>query len=96
MNDLIYGDYKAEEIVKKRYPNIKIEDASDEIHRERFCAMFEDDEFDENEYLKFLLESGLSQISLQFQIASRSKDEIPKIRKALNELKKEKPELFKK
>jgi len=94
MDDLIYADYKAEEIVKKKYPNIKIEDASDEIHRERFGIQFDENEYDEHEYLKFLLESGLFQVSLQFQIMSKTKEDAPKISKVLEELKKEKPELF--
>ncbi len=94
MDDLIYANYKAEEIVKKKYPNIKIEDASDEIHRERFGIQFNEDEYDEHEYLKFLLESGLFQVSLQFQIMSKTKEDAPKISKVLEELKKEKPELF--
>ena len=40
MDDLIYADFKAEKIVEKKYPNIKIEDASDEIHLERFGIQF--------------------------------------------------------
>lgn len=96
MDDLIYADYKAEEIVKRKYPSIKIEDASDEIHRERFGIQFNEDEYNEHEYLKFLLESGLFQVSLQFQIMSKTKKDVPKISKALEELRKEKPKLFKK
>ena len=96
MDDLIYADYKAEEIVKRKYPSVKIEDASDEIHCERFGIQFDEDEYNEHEYLKFLLESGLFQVSLQFQIMSKTKKDVPKISKALEELKKEKPELFKK
>ncbi len=94
MDDLIYADYKAEKIVEKRYPNIKIEDASDMIHQERFGIQFNEDEYNEHEYLKFLLESGLFQVSFQFQVMSRTKEDIPKIHKALEELRKEKPELF--
>ena len=96
MDDLIYADLKAEEIVRKKYPNIKIEDASDEIHQERFGIQFDENEYDEHEYLKFLLESGLFRVSLQFQIMSKTKEDVPKISRALEELKKEKPELFKK
>ena len=95
MNDLIYANYEAEKIVEKKYPNIKIEDASDEIHQERFEIQFNEDEYNEHEYLKFLLESGLFQVSLRFQVMSKTKEDIPKISKALEELRKEKPGLFK-
>ena len=96
MDDLIYADCKAEELVKKKYPNVKIEDASDEIHQQRFGILFNESEYNEHEYLKFLLESGLFQVSLQFQVMSKTKEDVPKISKALEELKKEKPGLFKK
>ena len=46
--DLIYGPKEAEEVIKKKYPNAKITDASDYIHTERFECTIEgttDEEF---------------------------------------------------
>jgi len=96
MYDLIYADYNAQEILEKKYPNAKFEDASDEIHRNRFSVDIEEKECDEKDYLKFLLESGLFPVSFNFQLMKISKEHIHKINDAVKELKKEKPELFKK
>ena len=46
--DLIYGPREVEKVIKCRYPNAKIKDASDFIHTERFECEIEgvpDDEF---------------------------------------------------
>ena len=96
MYDLIYADYKAQEILEKRYPNAKFEDASDEIHHERFSIDIKESEYNERDYLKFLLESGLYSVSFDFQLMKVSKEYVHKINNAAKELKKEKPELFKK
>ena len=95
MYDLIYADYKAREILEKRYPNAKFEDASDEIHHERFSIDIKESEHNERDYLKFLLESGLYSVSFDFQLMKVSKEHVHKINNAAKELKKEKPELFK-
>lgn len=96
MYDLIYADYKAREILEKKYPNAKFEDASDEVHRERFSIDIKESEYNEKDYLRFLLESGLFPLSFDFQLMKASKEHAHKITKILKELKKEKPELFKK
>ena len=95
MYDLIYADYKAREILEKRYPKATFEDASDEVHHERFSIDIEESEYNERDYLKFLLESGLFSVSFDFQLMRHSKDQAHKINNAAKELKKEKPELFK-
>lgn len=96
MYDLIYADYKAQEILEKKYPNAKFENASDEVHCERFSIDIKESEYNERDYLKFLLESGLSSVSFDFQLMRASKEHVHKINNAAKELRKEKPELFKK
>jgi len=95
MYDLIYADYKAQKILEKRYPNAKFEDASDDIHRERFSIDIEESEYNERDYLKFLLESGLYSVSFDFQLMRVSEEHVHKINNAAKELREEKPELFK-
>lgn len=95
MYDLIYSGRNAWETIKKQYPEAKIEDASDMVHRERFSVTLDEKGFDENEYFKFLICSGLSQVSFSFKMSMVTKEKHPKIKRAFDELRKEKPELFK-
>jgi len=90
MYDLIYADKKAEEIIKKQFPNAKTKDASDYIHTERFEITMDGDMPDE--YIEFMLRSGLFELSLNIGLAltginKKAKDRIMGI---AGKLKKEK------
>jgi len=65
MKDLIYDSAARTEFLK-RYPDAKIEDASDFIHDSRFSVEFE--ETDKYEYLHWLVDNGLAEISMKFQL----------------------------
>ena len=68
MYDLIYGGKEVEIAFRNQYPNAKIEDASDDIHHERFTFVVKDEDYDEREYFKFLLLSGSWRFSFHFQV----------------------------
>ena len=83
MYDLIYGDKKAEELVRQEFPSAKIEDASDEVHTDRFSIQTDGDEMSD-EYIEFMLKTGLYRLSLNIGLANAGvnqqlKDRIIKI-----------------
>ena len=80
--DLIYCLQSEVQELLSLYPDAKIEDASDMVHEERFSFRVEDTE---KNYLKNLITSGASDISLVFQIAIHEKTAL--IKEILTELK---------
>jgi hypothetical protein len=58
MYDLIYAGHEVEDIIKAKYPQAKITDASDEIHTERF--EMELDGVTEDEFYPFALIKGFA------------------------------------
>lgn len=68
MYDLIYLDYygKATEILQEIWPEAKIEDASDFVHRERFAIEVTD--VAEEEFFKTIIREGMAEFSLGFQV----------------------------
>jgi len=66
--ELIYAGREVEDLIKKRYPEAKIRDASDEIHTERFeCEV----EADEEEFYIWAILEGYANTSLAFELMSR-------------------------
>ncbi len=90
ITDLIY-DYKALPIIKDRYPNVKIEDSTDDVHYGRFSVTLEEDV---TRWFKFLLKEGMHGISLWCQLAmAKGMPRHQNLIDALHELKKEKSKI---
>ena len=76
MYDLIYienrSDYlKSQKELKQKFPSAKFEDASDDIHRDRFAIKLND--ISDKDYHLGLLDLGLALCSLNFQLFLREK-----------------------
>ncbi len=69
-HDLIYCPKEVEEVIKKRYPNAKITDASDAIHIERFECRIEG--VGKDEFYPFAIREGFAGCCLGFNIALQS------------------------
>ena len=72
MYDLIYGDSEIETEIRemfKNYPKLKIEDASDEVHEERFSIELE---INDKDYYKQMMIHGLHGFSLSMILPSLS------------------------
>ena len=70
MYDLIYADSTVESIIKKKYPQAQIKDASDYIHTERFECEIPD--VTEDEFYPFALIEGFAEGCLVFEITLQS------------------------
>ncbi|GAH55988.1 unnamed protein product, partial [marine sediment metagenome] len=86
MYDLIYTenhqDYREiEEIIKKSYPQAKVEDGSDYIHEHRFSVEFY---IEEKDWFTFIVRNGFALHSLIFQIVLQSEPD--RIEELLGEL----------
>lgn len=94
MYDLIYGDKKAEELVRQKFPSAKIEDASDEVHTDRFSIQTDGDEIPD-EYIEFMLKTGLYRLSLNIGLACTGMDKqlASRVVKIANKLKKKEEEI---
>ena len=66
MFDLIYAGKDVEGIIKKQYPNVKITDASDYIHTERFEMELEN--VSEDEFYPFAIKKGFIRGCLGFEL----------------------------
>lgn len=68
MYDLIYLDYygKATGVLRGIWPEAKIEDASDFIHRERFEIEVVD--VNEDDYFKTIIREGMAEFSFGFKV----------------------------
>ena len=66
MDELVYAGRDTEEVVRKRYPQAKIKDASDYIHTERF--ELELPEVTEEEFYPFALREGFARCCLSFEL----------------------------
>ena len=82
--DLIYCDIAEAKELLELYPQAKTSDASDFIHEERFDISITDTE---KNYLKNIIRTGLSDVSLMCQLALMEKETQPLIREILDELK---------
>lgn len=58
MNDLIYAGHEVEHIIKEKYPQAEIKDASDFIHTERFELELEG--IEEDEFYPFAIIKGFA------------------------------------
>ena len=65
-HDLIYGPRKVEEVIKGKYPNAKITDASDFIHTERFVCEVEG--VSEDEFYPFAIREGFAKCCFGFSL----------------------------
>ena len=79
MYDLIYAPAEVEKIIKDKYPSVKITDASDEIHRERFEMELPD--ITEDEFYPFAIEEGFAQCCICFEMMRLQPEQIDKINK---------------
>jgi len=68
MYQLIYAGKEVEEAIKARYPDAKIKDASDYVHRERFeCEV----EVDEDEFYIWAIVEGYASDCFSFDLMLR-------------------------
>lgn len=66
MYELIYAGGEVENVIKVEYPEVKIKDASDDIHTERFeCEL---DGIEEDEFYIFAIRNGFAECCLGFQL----------------------------
>jgi hypothetical protein len=79
MYDLIYCGKDVEEIIKKRFPNAVIKDASDYVHDERFSI--EDEDLNEDEYYPFIIKEGIGGCSFNLQLMMLQKQNTEKLLK---------------
>jgi hypothetical protein len=82
--DLIYCDIAEAKELLEIYPQAKTSDASDFIHEERFDISITDTR---KNYLKNIICTGLSDVSLMCQTVLGDKEEQYLIREILDELK---------
>lgn len=93
ITDLLYfedaGDYqRAWDELAKAFPESKIEDASDMVHRYRFS--FQIPRIKEREFYKKLIRSGMAMCSLSVQFAMRENgDRTKELESIIDELNKE-------
>ncbi|MCK9569447.1 hypothetical protein M0R72_10955 [Candidatus Pacearchaeota archaeon] len=67
VSDLIYcDDSEIREAILKRFPDAKIEDASDDVHESRVGVMVANSSIEE--WFNFLADEGLCRLSLGFRI----------------------------
>lgn len=64
--DLIYGPREVEGVIKGKYPNARITDASDYIHTERFQCEIE--EVSDDEFYPFAIREGFAKCCLAFEL----------------------------
>ncbi len=70
MKDLIYASREVEDIIKKKYPEAKITDASDYIHTERFELSIEG--IEDDEFYPFAIKEGFARCCLGFEMILQS------------------------
>lgn len=88
MRELVYAPCKVEELIKKKWPDAKIKDASDYIHTERFEV--EIDTTDEIFYRFAIREGfGLTCFGLRYGMLKGDKEIIEWIKDELDKLGKE-------
>jgi len=85
MMDLIY-DADAAAAVKARFPEAKIDDASDEVHESRISVEVN---ATKDEYMRWAVIEGIGAVSMavQLMLHSRDKEELAKLRGWLEERK---------
>lgn len=66
MYELIYAGKDVEKIIRKSYPNCKIEDASDYIHTERFEVEIPD--VTDDEFYPFAIREGFARCCFCFDL----------------------------
>ena len=86
MIDLVYCD-APQGILAKRFPDAKIEDASDWLHPERFSIELNDSLKDD--YFKFIIKEGYGEASIGVQIMLLDKDTRSQLKKYLDDIKAE-------
>jgi hypothetical protein len=84
--DLIYCPRSLAKDLLTKYPDAIIEDASDDIHPERFSIRVEDTK---KNYFKNVILSGIFEVSFLFQMAMRKLEDFPELKEAAEELKQE-------
>ena len=70
MYDLIYAGKDVEEVIKKKYPDSQIKDASDYIHTERFELEIQDVE--DEEFYPFAISEGFARSCFSFVLLLES------------------------
>lgn len=70
MNALIYAGKDIENIIKNKFPVATFQDASDEIHTERFEVEIQEDDNDKtrDDFYVFALKEGFAMDILNFQL----------------------------
>ena len=76
--ELVYDGKGVEDIIKKQYPNCKIEDASDYIHEQRFQVTVKDTQ---DNFWLFALKKGFATLCLGFSIEMY--EDMPRIQKLM-------------
>ena len=66
MEELVYAGHEVEDIIKKKYPQAEIKDASDYIHTERFELSIPD--IDDDEFYPFAIREGFARCCLGFEV----------------------------
>lgn len=73
ITELIYAGKDAEELIKSRYPTARIQDASDDVHPERFEVEVDTSEDD---FYPFAIAEGFALWCFNFQIMMRMGEHI--------------------
>jgi len=70
MIDLIYDTIEAQKVILKKFPEARFQDASDDIHPDRFEVDIEIE--NEDKWWEFCVKAGLGVVSLGFQLRLRN------------------------
>ena len=76
MEELIYAGQKVEKLIREKYPQAVIEDASDYIHTERFKV--EIDEVSKEEFYSFAKKNGFIKECFGFLLRTLREKELLK------------------
>ena len=69
-HELIYAGKDVEDIIKSKYPKVKIKDASDYIHTERFLCDIEG--VSDDEFYPLAIRKGFARCCLRFEVLFES------------------------
>jgi hypothetical protein len=87
VSELVYADPSVSKAIKAKWPHAVFEDASDDIHEDRFEVAIQD--VTEDDFYVFAIREGFALVCLKFQLMlrSREKDQHTKIREWLKKSK---------
>ena len=69
LEELVYGGKDVEELIKAKFPSANTEDASDDIHENRFSLSIEDT--NEDDFYVYAIQKGFADLCFKFALMLR-------------------------